>query len=340
MQIETNPGNIVQGDAWNLCSYLDGFKGVVLGCNITPVTPTVINIAAGLIITSGKTYSIPASSDVTVGTNSFFGYTISGINGTPTFVTNSDLSFWSDNNDLFLNQTASTNVLVGIRLGSTWNVNTAQQGVDINTVISQYRPVNSIMVFLDSTNPNNLYPGTTWVQLPDGFFLTTGGTGNTLGTAISVGTVSITTSTFTLGTIPNHSHAAVGHTHTTATHFHNVASHSHAIGAHTHAQGTNVLGSSQAPSSRTISDTTGGQASVRWLATSNTNRSRGGTTSNVNATTGGGNVSSVNPNTGSTTMSFNQNNVTAGNWGSATVSGHNHTYTIGYVCVAVWRRSA
>lgn len=94
-------------------------------------------------------------------------------------------------------------------------------------------PLGFIMCLIDDTDPNYLYPETTWEAFDESRFLlsSSDGTLGTLGSTGGESSVQLTTNN-----MPSHSHGLNNHTHSVGAHSHGLNSHTHSM-AHTHRAG-------------------------------------------------------------------------------------------------------
>lgn len=112
----------------------------------------------------------------------------------------------------------------------------------MSEIYKQVYPVGIEIQFAISTNPNTLFPGTTWTQITDGRVVRGAVTNSTGGNAANgdIGTIGGSESiTIAVGNLPAHSHTiahthdAPQHTHAFPAHVHTMA-HTHSVPAHSH----------------------------------------------------------------------------------------------------------
>lgn len=113
----------------------------------------------------------------------------------------------------------------------------------INDLYKLVYPIGICVDFWDATNPNILFPGTTWTLIDDGRFVRSSNTiavGNVAGQIGSLG--GSDTATLSIANMPNHNHD-INHNHT-ATHTHGqgwtsgAGGHNHSFSANTSTNGS------------------------------------------------------------------------------------------------------
>lgn len=165
-------------------------------------------------------------------------------------------------------------------------------------------PVGICIDFDNNTNPNNVFQGTTWVQITDGRAIraATGSTvGGTQGQISSLGGADSVT--IGISHLPAHAHSMIHNhgvninTNLQGAHTHTVSGTAASAGAHTHTIEGKVTGNSSngvsSGYSTVLNSTPTSSAGAHTHTVSGTAASAGSHTHNVNGTTGGASVSNT-----------------------------------------------
>ena len=93
-------------------------------------------------------------------------------------------------------------------------------------------PVGAVLQMVNSTNPNTVFPGTTWQQMQGRVLI---GSSNDYALGATGGAAS---HTLTTDELPSHTHSVGAHAHGLNSHTHSVGAHKHTVPAHGH--GNNI----------------------------------------------------------------------------------------------------
>ena len=153
--------------------------------------------------------------------------------------------------NVYVGTTAPTDADVDVWVDPTGSIN-------LSALWNSIYPVGSIYMSTSSTNPKDLFTGTTWTQITDRFLVAMGSTYTTAG-----GTGGASSVTLATGNLPSHRHSvsitsgiqSAGHTHSTPAHSGTITG-----GTHTHVVTT-----------KTTSYGSGSQTSWRCLSWTGTN---------------------------------------------------------------------
>ena len=97
-------------------------------------------------------------------------------------------------------------------------------------------PVGAVLQMTKGTDPNSIYPGTTWQKI-QGVFLLGSSSSHALGSTGGAETVTLAT-----GNLPAHTHSVGAHSHGLNEHTHSVPAHAHGLNSHTHSVGAHSHG--------------------------------------------------------------------------------------------------
>lgn len=220
--------------------------------------------------------------------------------------------------NVYVGTTAPTDADVDVWVDPTGSVN-------LSALWNSIYPVGSIYMSTSSTNPKDLFTGTTWSQITDRFLVAMGSTYKTAG-----GTGGASSVTLATGNLPSHSHSvsittgnqSAGHTHSIPA----LSGTATSAGTHNHLV-----------TSKTTSYGSGSQTSWRCLSWSGTNADW---SQNVYSGDSGAHTHDVTT-TASTTggISANHTHSVSGNTGSQG-SGTAFSIIPPYYAVYMWRRTA
>lgn len=357
MHIETQVAQIIESDTWNVASYIADKTGIVSGvansCAMSMDTSGNLTIDTGLVIMNGKSIIIDtpitisglsATTAYSIFINIDTSYGVYGVAYATSQISNDNVLTYGDLFTKTINPTnpdGSTNsdnyfIKIGNMSSSgAFSYNIITVDIDSGSTksltsknIDDIFPVGIVVAYAASgMNPNNIYPGSTWVQLAGGYKLLTANytdsnLGNTVGSAISLNTITRTTSGTSVGW-PAHTHAIGGHSHSINSHNHNVtASHSHTFGS----SRSTVM----AAGTLTVNTSVGTGGSVVYLYnTSSFTTSKGGNTGSTGVTTssaGGGNSST--------------NSIQLSTVGASSATAHTHGYQEYKIALNFWKRTA
>lgn len=341
MYLETYTGNLMKAEVHNSALYLKGYYGVLNGygtmLNVSQTSPTTISVGTGLIIIHGKTIICDTQ---TLTLPSPFSpcnlvITVNLLTNTVSY-SFEDLSFNPRQDDLFINPNLGIHQMLlysltmsnnELNITPTYPIVTKSNGGG-STNIEIY-PVNSIIGFTDATNPNTLYPGTTWTQLAAGGRLV-------IGAGARVSTINpgatLTTTSFTIAAedMPGHTHT-LNHSHTGVAHNH-TSTHTH-VYAHTHDVSANTVRSEATFSARddggSINNNFPLNVILGWGAMQRNHNTGSTTPPRTNARAAADTSTLASQTTSSTSISL-----------AATGSNTAHTHTMNYPQLRVnfWRR--
>lgn len=234
MEIETQVGHTIESSAWNLASYILLDNGIISGvgnsCAIT-VSGSTGTIGTGLVVVDGKNIVFEGTETFTVPSGAYKVY-LNIDNGTLSIVTDTDHINKKDN--LFLTPNGTVNTLLAEYDGTNWTYNLVEKGSNSLLDIEQIRPVGSVILLTNDTNPNFIYENTTWVMANGGFMLATcANTDTTIGTYTGTANGNASTSynlngySLTVNDLPVHNHSIAAHNHPLGQHQHTAPAHNH-----------------------------------------------------------------------------------------------------------------
>lgn len=177
-----------------------------------------------------------------------------------------------------------------------------------------------ILCFVDSTDPNTLYPGTTWQKIEGKFLL---GSSSSYALGATGGSA---THTLTIAETPSHDHTLQNHTHSVGAHSHGLNNHTHSFG-HNHKLKMNYSSSEGSQYGLAVSNAFGGRVLV---GRDNEEYTSGWSSS---STTGGASGSTAN------SGAFNSGGP-SNNYTNKVGSGNAHNNMPPYLTVNMWKRVA